>query len=102
MVGLPPQVRGRAPALRAHPLAPRTTPAGAGTSAINRSRYPLTPDYPRRCGDEFRGMGQLRGHVGLPPQVRGRGGHLAFLGGVCRTTPAGAGTRNGRVLTSDK
>ena len=91
MQGSPPQVRGKVPVELYSSSHVRITPAGAGKSFSNCSKWIRCRDHPRRCGEKAI---QLAGdyHIGgSPPQVRGK----AFddFSDLCSSgiTPAGAG-----------
>ena len=112
-MGLPPQVRG------AHDRSPTThrhhglTPAGAGSTTRPchpRSRVRGLPPQvrgapgfspshglscgltPRRCGEHDYGLVNTAPPAGLPPQVRGARHNPLPRRGLCRLTPAGAGS----------
>src|SRR5690606_15275570 len=97
--GLPPRARGRQPDLVHPETETRTTPACAGTTSIDSSRYARTSDYPRVRGDDSLAPAPVGAIAGLPPRARGRRSSEAKQGSAVRTTPACAGTtpqRSGR------
>ena len=94
--GLPPLARGALDALSAEPIIEGPTPAGAGSTRVQRRAQRQQTAYPRWLGEHAHRGGEATGVRGLPPLARGApagGPHqLDALG----PTPAGAGSTTAR------
>ena len=89
--GSPPHVRGKVKVDRAKRRVPGITPACAGKSTTRRWKPTRWRDHPRMCGEKSRSHLFSGLHVGSPPHVRGKDGHLRKLQGQLGITPACAG-----------
>ena len=67
------------------------TPAGAGKTEEQAVKAFISPDHPRRCGENEIPTGSAFITDGSPPQVRGKPGFLCSAVSYYGITPAGAG-----------
>ena len=89
--GSPPQVRGKHSRDNANCTISRITPAGAGKTTSPPSRFRLTEDHPRRCGENKSIPCKSAPSRGSPPQVRGKHTTEKLAQEIGGITPAGAG-----------
>ncbi len=97
--GAPPQARGRQHGRRGRHPPRRSTPAGAGPTRSGRCRPRGRREHPRRRGADRARSRASASSRGAPPQARGRLVHPAVVGGVARSTPAGAGPTRCRATS---
>jgi hypothetical protein len=88
---LPPRTRGRRSFGLVVILAPRATPAGAGTTRCAASTRPGRPSNPRGRGDDEEARDKKPAAHEQPPRVRGRYSVLPDGDTPARATPAHAG-----------
>jgi len=98
--GSPPRVRG-AVALVCYPInEPRITPACAGSSFFRLSIMSDNADHPRVCGEQRLSLALSFLLSGSPPRVRGADKLSPRYQTLSRITPACAGSRRLRLLSS--
>ena len=89
--GSPPRVRGK----ERQPIVQRDgvgiTPACAGKRTRQNTYFSACKDHPRVCGEKQLRVGRLRGNIGSPPRVRGKGHAAGIRRRRVRITPACAG-----------
>ena len=89
--GSSPQVRGKLPNDRRHPLANRLIPAGAGKTGWIYRSFHRFPAHPRRCGENAIETCAPSLFAGSSPQVRGKRRRFFHRLHLHRLIPAGAG-----------
>ena len=99
VTGSPPQVRGKLAFDVCRAYRRRITPAGAGKTIIADRYFFLSPDHPRRCGENTERDSNRCYTPGSPPQVRGKQQGYSEEDFNRRITPAGAG-KTGFALLS--
>ena len=67
------------------------TPADAGKTNKQNSRYFFPQDHPRGCGENYNTYNYQRKQTGSPPRMRGKPGITVEGGCPARITPADAG-----------
>ena len=78
----------------------RITPACAGKSDADAAQVKCWQDHPRLCGEKFSAGSATLPSRGSPPLVRGKDGSLNYYYLRQRITPACAGKRRYKYLTS--
>ena len=91
--GSPPRVRGKGRNRAVAEARNGITPACAGKRSRLPCSRPVRWDHPRVCGEKLPCPRDLRGGLGSPPRVRGKGCPAAFSCRSRRITPACAGKR---------
>ena len=71
-MGSPPPMRGKVRVGEAYSRAYRITPAYAGKSSFPVSRYFLSEDHPRLCGEKVYSKSFKNSVPGSPPPMRGK------------------------------
>ena len=98
--GSPPRVRGTVWQEIMDEQRLRITPACAGNSAWWAAGQGRMEDHPRVCGEKILRWLRARPDSGSPPRVRGKGGVQRPIVLDGRITPACAGNRSARSLTT--
>ena len=92
MFDSPPRVRGAPGRSATRPAGHRLTPACAGSTRRPRQSVRLRPTHPRVCGEHLTHPRRRAQPTDSPPRVRGAPRSCIVQRGICRLTPACAGS----------
>ena len=98
--GSPPRMQGKVHFLKVRLNERGITPARAGKSSLRWAAIQTHGDHPRVCGEKLSTTSTDIHPAGSPPRMRGKELAGALAGGVERITPAYAGKRVCRRLSS--